>query len=673
MPPEACSDVQGGRLLEDAGPAAFLWLRAGGRHLKPVTMTPQSSSSGPTPARWHGRGEWLLVAGLAATLAGTTLCLGGYLAETMVMASRAVFGLAALGGVLWALGRGSEPRVFNRAALLPLPFLAYALASVLWLAPAPWLAWREWLLWLQMWLVFVLVLHFGRGRGQTWLLVGTFVALGVAGAAMAAYQRYTNPGWMMLGRTQAGQFIGRSAGMFGIPNSLAGLLELMLPACLVPVFSRATRPAARVTCGWLAALFVFAVVLTGSRGGWISLALALMLWPVLAGSGWGRRLAGALVILAVATAGLWSLYRFSDYGHSRIQPFLDGKFEQSRPILWKAGLKIWRDHPWLGGGAASYNVLFDQYRPRGFINEPDWAHNDYLNTLSDYGLAGFALWTAAGGALLGLGWRAVQRVRREETSPADLLGRWKWRLGLFVGLLAFAIHLGVDFHTKLPALAFASAAAMALLLRDEPGLVRPVRVASARAAGLLLAMLGGLLALGLADPLYRAEALRYAARKSIDRQAATGEGDLRQIMPAAAAGFACAVKINPRNGQAWSDLAYATTQSWHVARGDLVALGRQAEPLAENALALCPINAEFWIRKGVALDMQARQTEGEVCFKKALELAPNSGGWWFYYAYHLSVLPGRKTAALQAAETCLALDPSNRGAVTLRQQLLASH
>ncbi|MBI2496464.1 MAG: O-antigen ligase family protein [Opitutae bacterium] len=634
-------------------------------------MIPQASSTGTTQARLYGWGEWLLVLGLAATLAWTTLCLGGYLAETMVVTSPAVFGLAALGGALWVLGRGGEPLVFNRAALLPLPFLAYALASVFWRAPAPWLAWREWLLWLQMWLVFVLGLHFGRSRRQTQVLVATFILLGLAGVALAAWQRYGNHDWMMLGRTQAEQFRGRSAGMFGIPNSLAGLLELMLPVCLAPVFSRAARPVVRAACGGLAALLGFAMVLTGSRGGWISLALALLLWPLLDGKNWRRRLAGAALVLTIAVAGFWALHRFSDFARERIQPFLDGRLESTRPIIWKAGLQLWRDHPWLGSGAASYNVLFDQYRPRGFLNEPDWAHNDYLNTLSDYGLAGFALWVAAGGALLRLGWRAVQRVRCAGAAPADGFGRWKWRLGLFLGLLAFALHLGVDFHTKLPALAFAAAAVAALLLRDEPGLGRPVPAAEARAGGMILAAACLLVVLRIAGPLYRAEALRYEARRTIDRQAAGGQGDLRQIMPAAFARLEQATKIDPRNGQAWSDLAYATAQSWHVSKGDLLTLGRRAEPLAERALALCSVNAEFWIRKGVALDMQARHGEGEACFKRALQLAPNSGRWWYYYAYHLSAYPGRKPEARQAALTCLTLDPANRGAEALLQELTA--
>jgi cytochrome c-type biogenesis protein CcmH/NrfG len=238
-------------------------------------------------------------------------------------------------------------------------------------------------------------------------------------------------------------------------------------------------------------------------------------------------------------------------------------------------------------------------------------------------------------------------------------------------LLAFAFHLAVDFHTKLPALAFAAAVVGAWLLRDEPGLRRTVSVPVARSGGLVLTVACLLVAVFIADPLYRGEAVRYAARKAIDRQAATGERDSHQIMPAALARLEQAVRINPRNGQAWSDLAYATTQSWHVDKGDLVALGRQAEPWARHALALCPLMAEFWIRQGVALDMQARHAEGEISFKQALKLAPNTAGWWYYHAYHLSVFPSRKEEALQAVQTCLTLDPSNRAALTLQQQLIA--
>lgn len=627
-------------------------------------MSSPDSPASATP-RGVAAGEWLLVAGLGATLTWTTLCLGGYLAKTMVVTSWAVFGLVALGALLWAVG----PRRFHLAALLPVPFLAYALVSVLWLAPAPWLAWREWLLWFQMWLVFVLVLHFGRGRAQTWTLAGVLVALGLVGTAMAAYQRFGNHTWMMLGRVQVEQFTGRSAGMFGIPNSLAGLLELMTPVCLLLLFSRAARPAARLTAGWLAGLFLFAIILTGSRGGWIGLGLALLAWPLLGGSDWRRKLAGlgAVALAAVLLLGL--LHRFSDYARGRMEPFLEGRFEPSRPIIWKAGWRMWQEAPWLGRGAGAYNVLFEQYRPVGFWDTPEWTHNDYLNTLCDYGLLGGALWAGAGVGVFGLGWAAVRRAKQAGRAGTGLTAHWRWRLGLWLGLAAFALHLAVDFHTKIPALAFAAACVAALLVRDEEGWWRTVGRGTGwcLGAGLAMAVLG--FGWWIAAPLYRAEALRFAARESFDHYALTKQGDLTVIIPRAKDALTRAVRIDPRNGQAWGDLAYATVQMWHAGNKDSVTLGRFAELAANEALKRCPVSAEFWVRKGVALDLQRGRPETESCYRRALELAPNLATYWFYYAYHLQAFPNRKADAIRAVETCLTLDRSYPGGESLRQQL----
>ncbi|NBR08562.1 MAG: hypothetical protein EBT98_02815, partial [Opitutaceae bacterium] len=333
--------------------------------------------------------------------------------------------------------------------------------------------------------------------------------------------------------------------------------------------------------------------------------------------------------------------------------------------------QIWSDHPWLGGGAAAYNVLFDRYRPPGFKDEPIWAHNDYLNTLSDYGMVGFAWWLLAAVGLLALGWRAVQKARRGEVSAGAFFSHWPARLGLFLGLTAFALHLAVDFHTKIPALALAAALVLALLLRDEIWLLWPMRPVWARGLGLALAVGAFWIAAQLAAPLYQAEARRYSARRLIDQYAATGRGDLRSLTLSALDNFSAAVKVDPTNGQAWADLSYATVQTWRLNAGDLVVLGQRAEQQADRALALAPLMAEFWVRKGVALDMQARPADGELCFKQALKLAPHTRDWWYYYAYHLSRLPERKAEALRAVETGLSLDPSFSTAVLLRQQLVA--
>lgn len=621
----------------------------------------------PSVARLHAAGEWVLAAGLALTLAGTTLALGGYLAGPMVAASRAVWGLTALGGVLLVL----RPQPWHLATFAPVPFLLFALGSVLWLAPAPWLAWREWLLWLQTWLVFVLVLHFGRSRGQTWLLGGTLVGLALAGVALAAYQRHTDPTWLMLGRVQAAQFLDRSAGMFGIPNSLAGLLELLLPAGLVCAASRRVPVAGRVFAGWSAVAGLYGLVLTGSRGGWLATGAVLVLAVTLRAR--SRRqavLGGGAVLAGLVVAGA-ALYFGSPAARARMTPFLTGEFEASRPLMWRAAWQLWQDRPWLGTGAASYNVLYDRHRVAADQSVPDWAHNDYLNTLSDYGLVGFILWAGAGAWLGWRGWRAVRANRR--VAATDGVQGGPWRRGLWLGLVAWALHLGVDFHTKIPGLAFATAVTAGLVLRPMAAAEPGERRAGARGRGFGLGLIAVALAAGVgrADALYRAEALRHEARRQIDR-VAEGRGALGDVLPRALLELQEAVRIDPANGQAWADLSYVSTLSWHLTRSGAAAIGRRAEAAAARARALCEARAEFHARQGVALDMQGRSAEAAPFFARAISLAPNTAEWHYYHAYHLSLAPATLPAARAAVATCLALDPSHPQAKALRNRLSVS-
>src|SRR3712207_5655882 len=100
--------------------------------------------------------EWTIAAILAGNLAWTTICLGGYRPETMVVT-------VALNGLMLALHLigGALGIVSGRTHLAGwwfLPFLAYAAVSAAWLAPVSWLGWDDWLYWAHMIAVFWVVL-----------------------------------------------------------------------------------------------------------------------------------------------------------------------------------------------------------------------------------------------------------------------------------------------------------------------------------------------------------------------------------------------------------------------------------------------------------------------------------------------------------------------------------
>jgi O-antigen ligase len=624
-----------------------------------------------TPVR-ASRWEWSTTALLVANLAWTTLCLGGFRPETMVVTSALNALLLAVHLTSRAFARGgNDVRRWHPAGGWFLPFLVYAAANVLWVTPVPWLGWRDWLGWAQMILVFWVVLNDVRSRGPRILLLAGLVAVGLVAVLLACYQRFVRPDWMMLGRVQVEQFLGRSSGSFGIPNSLAALLLLLIPALAVLALQRGASVLQRSLCGLLTLLFGLGLVLTISRGAWLALALVLAAWPVFAAGGSWRRRTGLAALAALGVvAVIGALYFSLPNVRERIAQLAVNSGERTRPIMWRGAWRIYRAHPVAGGGAGSFNVLFESYRPEGYQDEPLWAHNDYLNTLGDYGAVGFILFFGAGAVIA---WRCAREraPRRRDGLDDPLLAG-----ALVAGAVAFGLQLFVDFHFKIPALAMAFAIVTGLLVqRGWPAGETPLADLRTRRAASLL---GAVLVLALAGfwivPFYRGESLRYAAAQEINRMAADSPGRERQrmILIHARGKLVRAVELSPANAQAWSDLAYASALWSHVEPARAVELGREAEQNANRALALASVVPEFWLRRGVALDLQGRWPEAGEAFVHAIELAPASANVWFYQAYHLGLNPTASALADAAAAFCLRLDPGNKQAQTLRQRLATS-
>jgi O-antigen ligase len=610
--------------------------------------------------------DWLQAALIALNLAATTLALGGYLRETLLWSCAATGGIVALKLLRGALAKtpDEQPR-WHPAGWWLVPFLIYAAMNVMWVTPVRWLGWWDWLGWAQLGATFWLALDVVALPGPRRGLRVTVITLGVVLVALGCYQRFVDPAWMMLGRKQSQYFLGRASGAFGIPNSMAAFLLLLIPVALAVAWRRESSRTLRVLSGLLAGCFLLGTLLTVSRGPWLALAAALAAWPLLRGGrSWRWRLgmaSGVLAGLLVIGAGV---YAALPEVRSRVNRLAEDRGEKTRPIVWRAAGKLWREAPLFGTGAGSYNVLFERHRPEGFWDEPQWAHNDYLNTLSDYGAVGFIL---CFGGIAGVGWMAVCRSRQVLSTEVPTMA-------LVVGLGAFGLALTVDFHLKLPALAmllaYVAAEAVGAVwrrsttrARSNPGSRRALMAVS---AVILLTFLGWKVL-----PQSRAEGLRDEARRKIDRLALeplVAEHALiviNEVRPM----LARAVALDESNAQAWADLAYATVLTGRFDPKQAATDGIAAERAARRALAGTGVVAEFWWRLGVALDMQGRWLEGGDAFARSVMLAPNLPQAWFYTAYHLSLEPATRPMALAAIATCLRLDPWFRGGEALREQL----
>jgi tetratricopeptide (TPR) repeat protein len=127
--------------------------------------------------------------------------------------------------------------------------------------------------------------------------------------------------------------------------------------------------------------------------------------------------------------------------------------------------------------------------------------------------------------------------------------------------------------------------------------------------------------------------------------------------------------LDPANAQAWADLAFATAMLAHVEPGRMVELGRTGEAAASRALVISQVVGEFWIRRGIARDMQGRWEDAGRDFAEAVRLAPADATIWYYYAEHLSRVFFVREAAEAALDFCLRLDPWNGPGLALRQRL----
>jgi O-antigen ligase len=557
---------------------------------------------------------------------------------------------------------------------LLLPFLACAAANAAWVSPVPWLGWSDWLGWAQAIAVFWVVLNGIRSPAPQRALLLALVALGITGVLMACYQRFVRPEWAMLGFTQRLQFLGRASGCFGTPNTFAAFLLLLLPITGALMVRRTATATERVWWGWITVVLVLGLGLTISRGAWIGLALALTAWP-LSNSRWSwkRRALGGAVMLLVIVAASATVVSATPKIRQRFADLVASAGERSRPIMWRAAWRLFCERPFCGTGAGSYDVLFEKYRTEEFLDDPQWAHNDYLNTLSDYGAVGFGLLFGASAVVIGAclcSRRSTGTVRR-----SDWLESLSVRHGVAIGLLAFATQLMIDFHLKVPALALTCATIAGMFVgRAWPAAENSPVANSAwpRFASLAMA-LAVIAGAAWALPSLRGEALRNRARESIDRLAELSAEPAsrlyREHLGEARPLLRRAVELAPANGQAWADLAYATELWGYVEPARAAELGREAEAAAEQALARSRVVYEFWIRRGVARDLQARWFEAGADFAEALKLAPTNAYAWYYYAHHLSLRSTERAMTDAALAFCLRLDPGNRAGLTLRQRL----
>jgi putative inorganic carbon (HCO3(-)) transporter len=259
------------------------------------------------------------------------------------------------------------------------------------------------------------------------------------------------------------------------PNQLAALLVAAI--ALAGAFAAGVKstPVTRASALAVIVFCLAGVLLSLSRGGLVSLGVALVA-AVLFGGRW--RVGALALLVAVAVSAYTYIAVFTDPAErARITHPQGGT---GRTSIWAVGWRMVEAHPLTGVGAGNFPVSSVHYllkpgliqRSDFIVDKPKVAHNLYLGVLAELGVVGLALFLSIIGFSLWCVVSATRQFVRSKDRRMELLSR-----ALFVALVALLaadFFLSEQFSKQLWLLLALGPALMAVSRRQQPEPEPPV-------------------------------------------------------------------------------------------------------------------------------------------------------------------------------------------------------
>ncbi len=311
-------------------------------------------------------------------------------------------------------------------------------------------------------LFFVTINNLNRKNSASYVSL-TLVAAGFVLALLAIYQFATHYPFIW-GVPKDEQYLKRGSGTFMNPNHLAGFLGMAVPLALAYTVLSRFSATIKVLLGYGALVMLAGVVVSVSRGGILAVSITLIVFCaalLLQRDFWKP----ALVLLCILTAiALGAASQFESVQKRFDESLKNDNSKDERQLYWEAAWQLFqRDVPW-GVGPGHFDVEFPSVRPWRIQNRPQYAHNDYLNTLCEWGVIGTAIVAVACGLLYRGAFEVWQGLRRPSHDIGSRFSdRTAFVVGAAVGLLAVMLHCIVEFNMQIAALAATAVTLMALL------------------------------------------------------------------------------------------------------------------------------------------------------------------------------------------------------------------
>ncbi len=544
------------------------------------------------------------------------------------------YALLGVSGLLTVFSLRSAPARMDRACLVSTILMAAYFYARIMTSPSAWLAGFDFYPLLAGVLIYFITALAVPGTAPRYAIVCGLIVFSLGHVGIGIYQFAQDANFHPLlagGRGDAGF---RASGAFISPNHLAGFLETTLLLATSLCFWGGFRARGKILMGYLALVSFAGLVLTGSRGGYLSAGVGLAVFAGL--SVWTLRtrlphgLLPRILAIVAAIALLGGGLMFAAERSFGIRSRASAVFVSSdiRLQLWDAAWKQFKLAPVFGTGSRTYTYYGRTFRGPSVRNDPVFAHNDWLQTLAEYGIAGILLVVIFIVAHLRHGLRRLKEIA-SRFSNVITEGPEKHALALHIGtvsaIAACLVHAMMDFNLHIPANSLLAAFLFGTLAtrRARPEERQPQPLA--RALHAIPAALG-LWMLVVSAPRISGELRAEIARGKFL------EGKLQEGQKFAGEAIGRGVR-NPelyfQLGEVQRILSYAfrpnDAERWAL---------EDAHDAYAEALSIFPQDAGIMLRDAWVLGRLRRFEEAEPLLDRAKQLDPNSPKVWLTSALH---------------------------------------
>jgi tetratricopeptide (TPR) repeat protein/O-antigen ligase len=301
-----------------------------------------------------------------------------------------------------------------------------------------------------------------------------------------------------------------------------------------------------------------------------------------------------------------------------------------RLSLWKSSLYMFADNPVSGTGLGTFDHIYPKYRLPDMYGKAVYAHNDWLQLLTELGIIGFLM------AIVSL---VVLAFSIRNRYPFPEL-KTNWIKGLIVGgvgsIAAGSIHALVDFNFHIPAIAILFVSIIALTISGilplrKNGMVFAITSTKGQLKSIALRV-AILISILLTGTFIGISVVQICIAESYHKRGLKLENTLQWDK-------ACE---NYRHAMDWS----RSNSHYPYALGNVYAKrarltvgmethdkwNKLAVKIYKKAISLCPTNGDYHLALGNIYETSKRPIDAENAYLKSIFLDPNNAFYHRIYA-----------------------------------------